>query len=606
MHYTFFICVCILILVFGVYTLFMYQKKALKNVIVTCFLTIVLNLLLFAIWPIPSFYFDIVNITASGECSDVSNGNNVMIKGVRIHSAFVKFPDIKNGQWFWENGTYNWLPQYGATDNIDLKIPVGKERQIIFQGTNDSGLVKLALDDFSVESDLYSEQSKSISINIPDSKNKIILKNELFRILCFSLINIILLCFACISTKVFSAHKLFKIIQRYKYELTFFLMSLFMIIRYGCYPNLVNYQSSFYVKGYEFGFVKRGLIGAIFTHINSYISQEYMVLFKLVFLLLFFLLLSWFLGAIIKWQSDEKMRWFLLLFVISMPSTFIFVPDDLRLDIFVFIVFALASFLIAKNCLVEAVPVLSFNMLLINETSCTFFLLPILSMLLYKFIKCGQVKYLVSMVTTLCLSAVVCIVFLFRKDPWLVYDINQIISHLQQHAGFTLDSLALGSETWTFARQIQFYLQQVSQNYKNYILFLLIILPALILFFKFFTICYKEKVSDTSSLQKLTFWFVVLSPLSAFLPMIISIDFPRYASFMFNAFFVILFFILYEEKNQITYDMLSLGVEEVTTLNVWPIAICIFYICFGMFASTVHSTATIVKFVSFFSALLGI
>ena len=191
MYYTILICIAIIMTSFVGAALFMRKKVAAKQIIMSCVVALVLDMLLFAFWPIPSFCFENIKVTALGNSNENSNGEDVFLKKIQFQGASIKFPDVENGQWFWQNETYNWLPQYGSSDTIELRIPVGKVRQIVFSGNNSSGLVEVSLNDFSQTVDLYSEKAKDIVINIPDSENQLILKNEVARIFSFLFIHLI-------------------------------------------------------------------------------------------------------------------------------------------------------------------------------------------------------------------------------------------------------------------------------------------------------------------------------------------------------------------------------------------------------------------------------
>ena len=602
MYITILICIAIIIVSFLSFALFMRRRIAIKYITASFIITLAVEMILFMIWPVPSFYYDEIRLKVGGGTEQ----QNIFIKTVLVQNVSVDFPEVVDGEWLWLNGMYGWQADKDITDSIVLKVPAGITRKIVFQGQNSAGVVNVIDDDFIERVDLYSENNKDIVVEIPNSTSELLLKNEAIRIFVFLIINLSILLMVFILIKLFLS-RFIEIINKYKYEFALFFASLFIIIRDGVYPNLYNWQGSFYFKGYEFGFVKRGLIGEIFININPYTSKDFFVLFKLTFLILFFLLLSLVLGKLIKERvNDEGFRWFLLLFILSMPSTFIFIPDDLRLDIYVFIIFALTCFFISVNHLIWCVPILIFNMLLINETSCTFFLLPILFMLLYKCIKYNDNIYAVIIILSVLISVVLCAVFLLRPDPWLKYDISQIVTHLQQHSGFDLNMASLHSEAANLNEQIQVLATGIPIDYKKYLIFLLMMLPAMILFGKLFYIIYNCLREEHSLIQNISYWLLILSPLSAFLPMCIAIDYPRYFSFMFNALFAILFFIIYEEKIQLTYFDLCNSVNlRLKKLNVWPISICVFYLYFGKFTATV-GVETVSKFVNFLSALLGI
>lgn len=604
MYVTILVCVAIMMTLFGLFTFILRKKVTKKHIVVTCIIVFVIEMLFFFIYPMPTFFFDKVRLKISEE----NNQKDVLVKSFFQYNTVGDFPEVVSGKWFWNEGRYGWQQKYSEnlTDSVVFRVPVGRERTIVFCGHNNGGMVEVIFDDFNEKVNLYSAEPEDIGIKIPDSKDILIQKNEFLRILFFSFSNIALLCIIFVLTRFVLKYNVGKKICNYKYELFFSFISLFMIIRYGFYPGIGTHQATFYIKGYEFGFVKRGLIGAILTNISPYISQESFALFKLITLLFLFFALSWIVGFLLKKQDDEIFRWFLFLFILAMPSTFISIPDNLRLDIIAFIMFALSAFCITQKYLVLIVPILIFNMLLVTEQSCTFFLLPLLFMLLYKFIKCRETKYGIILVVSLFVGVIVCSAFIFGHNSWLNYESWQIISHLQQHTGFEINGGAVYGELYNLKEVVAYWIFGVSQYYKYYIMFLLMIMPAIILFGRLFISCYKLKVRENSRIINIVFRLLVLSPLSAFLIMAISVDWPRYIASMFDAFFVILFFILHEEKLKPQYSVLFPGSTGMNNLALWPIGICFFYLVFGCFNGDVLNVPTNVQFVNFFSALLGI
>ena len=604
MYITILICIAIIIISFVSMALFYHNKVAIKYIATSCIVTLVIEMLLFFVWPISSLCFDEIRLKVGGG----TNQQDVFIKSILVQYVPVDFPVIENGKWVWLNGMYGWQADKDITDSIVLKAPAGVTRKIVFQGQNTGGLVNITVGDFIEDVNLYSETGKDIVVEIPDSTSELLLKNEVLRILVFLFIHSVVFATVWIFIRLYFEKLMLKA-KKYRYEIMLFLGSIFMLVRYSLYPDIRDYASSLYFKGYEIGFVKRGIVGDIFLNISPYISQEKLLIFKLCFFVVFYLVLSICIGQLIKKQNDDKIRWFFILFILSLPSTFVFIPDGLNFDIYLFIIFAICVFLIANDYGLWLLPILIVNMLLINETSCTYFLMPVLAILLYKYLKYKRKKYLFLLCGSFGITVLICCIFLFGDDPWLQYNNLEIVNHLQNHSGFQLNYNALNWETWNISEQFSFMEQMVTIKYKGFLLFYIALLPAMILMG---CICFnlyrefKQKNQTLTVLQKTSFAYLMLSPLFAFVPMIIAQDVGRYSSFMLNAMIVIIFFFIKEEKIQLIYDNLHFGNSKQKNLNIVPVAVCVFYLMFGMFDSAPERIVTVSKFVTFLSALLGL
>lgn len=613
MYTSILICVAIVIISLLIFALLLRKKRDLRSIVVICTATLAVEMILFASLPFSSFCTNRIRVTALGQGNTDALGCEVFIKFVTIQDAAIPFPEVVSGEWFWLDGMYTWRPETDdrqpgrASASIELAIPAGIERKITFLSHQWSGLVTVSYDQFSETVDLYSSTDRELSLNIPDSSNSEIRKNETLYILKNLTIHFAILA-AIFLLSILKIDTYIMRLQSFKYELMFSLFSLFAVIKYTYYPQLSTFPSAFYVNAYEFGFVKRGLIGEIATSISPYLSIETLSKFKLLFLLVFYFITSLVVGKIVKQQKDSRIRWFFVLMILSLPNTFIYINDDMRPDIFLVSILIICTAFITQDRGIWLVPILATIMILINETSITYFIPPLLAMLLYKLVKTKKKQYLITIVGCLWIVLPVCSIILLREDPRSAYDISQVVQHIRSHAQFD-DGGALAPETWDIFQQFEVTSRHVLQNYRSAILFFLSLLPAGILFLTLWYVLYNKVISGCKGIKnfwyKAAFFILLLSPFFGILPMIFSFDYPRYSSFIICAMEAILFFCIGEEKLQISYNDLKLNKSGANSTNITPIAICVFYIFWGVFGSYLLNTATVVKFNQFIASLLG-
>ena len=452
---------------------------------------------------------------------------------------------------------------------------------------------------------LFPLRSKSYeTVQFPGLSFQLIIEDQSYRITSFSLTHHVVLIATFVFFIFFSRFwkRSYVKINQYRYEFVFWMFSILSIIKNSAFPNVVSYPSTFYFKSYEFGFVKRGLIGNIFIGICPYITEKGLALFKIVFLLFFYFLLGIILGKCLKRQKDNRIRWFWVFLIIALPSTFINVRDDVRLDTFLVLIFISIVILISTGKAVTLIPILIVHMLLINETSCAFFIPPVLAMLFFKWVRKREKKYIISAITGLVFSFCICGIFLFRGDPWYRFDIEQIVHHIQNHSEASVAQFALEAEIMTIPEQLIFISEKNREFYMAIGLMFLSIIPIIILFVNIW-VSFHLKLRKEKSIDKLSFWILAIAPFSAFATMIISWDYPRYIAFMIDAIILTIFFFVNEEDIQMSYADLSLSKKSNSVI---PITICVFYFIFGVYGSTIKTIEVIMRYDQFISSIADI
>ena len=259
----------------------------------------------------------------------------------------------------------------GVTQEIVLLIPVGTERVLTFDTDEKSGCVGITVRGHTKTVDLHSQIEKNQQVRIDNSSTREQFINAVLSILLYLVIHVLV--FLSIVVFVKPLYKSFVwLITHYKYELSILLFSLLSIVKYTRFPNYHEYSSTFYFNSYEFGFIKRGLLGEILTSIQPYLTVRVLLYWKLFVGVLVYSAISVLVGHEVKRQNNERTRWFFVLLICSLPSTFELVHDDFRFDVYIFLLFLICIVLIAMRRGVWFLPILSTCILLIGEVSCIY------------------------------------------------------------------------------------------------------------------------------------------------------------------------------------------------------------------------------------------
>lgn len=407
--------------------------------------------------------------------------------------------------------------------------------------------------------------------------------------------------------------------NNFSYGKIFMLFSIFMIIKWGYYPSvnqyLFGYSSAFYLKSYEFGFTKRGLIGTVFTSLFPYLTQAELAKIKFGFLVLFYFGISIVINKIAKEQKDEKIRWFLVLFLIALPSTYMFVYDDARLDIYFTAFFLISTGIIISDSFLCILPITVVNMILINETTCVTYLPTILSMLIYRLIRSTErnrkIKYLAIIMLISGFSIPLCIYFLLgsqNQGLWYSINIQKMLEHIREHCDFDFNLGALAAEASSLSKTVKISLGALNNSFSVTFIFLLSLIPAFYIFVCFWN-GIRDKLKKITSYEKVALLFLALSPLSTIVYMLVAYDYGRYISFMFTAILCTLVFIIHTEHLQFDYNDMHLGNLEAikaSEFNIIPVIVIAFYLANGMFGAAPWVSDTVVRFDTFIQSVFSL
>lgn len=607
MYFT--VLACVMVLLITLLILVYVKRKDPNLCICVCILTIVIEGLAFSYHPIDAAYYDTVCITAQNKHEEKAKDAKVFLKGLTILGDSIELPVLKEGQWYWYNDMYVWKSPDSTdiniiTESMKIDIPVGDQRVLIFSGNSESGLVEITMKGYATTLNLYSEKTKDITVALPDSEGRLVLKNGIARIIKYLLAHLLILFFIIAAYRLF-LKKLFSVIRNYKYGLVFFVFSLLEIVKYGYFPGSYNYGNCFYLNSYEFGFIKRGLIGEIVINTVPFLSAKEWAYIKLGILLLIYLLLSVLIERLVRIFEDDKMKWFFVLLICALPSTYMAVSDDMRLDVYMALLFVICTILIARDMFVWFVPILVSLIMLINETSCTYIIPPIIAMLLYKFVKEKKKIYISMAIVSTFLTCFFAAKFLFGTDPRLAYGITNIVSHIQYHTDLPVSKkVAISAEMWGLSKTMTDTAKYMAVHHETTAIFFCSIIPAVFLFGLLWKTAYRKwETKKPNKTRRMAFWGLCTSVLFTFIVMIIATDYTRYCAFLFiTAVSTILFFV-YEEKVQIRFDELRVNSTGSNAVNILPVLICIFYIFFGMYGGGPTNTPMILEINDFLSNL---
>lgn len=121
--------------------------------------------------------YDLVKITALNSKNSVSLGKEVYIKNLIIDDKIYQPRKLKTGKWFWGGyGEIRWRPKEdkrqpkNITESIELEVPVGSVRAIVFETHKYRGFVRIQQAKHKEQIiDTYSEKPGEKRINISGS-----------------------------------------------------------------------------------------------------------------------------------------------------------------------------------------------------------------------------------------------------------------------------------------------------------------------------------------------------------------------------------------------------------------------------------------------------
>ncbi len=604
-------CVVLLLGSLVLYSVYSYRKKKDSTFTsIICVAIVIIEALFFTCADLPALQCDPVQVRAVVSEDARNAEGSVQLKSISINSESIPFPEVESGKWYWKNGMYCWDQTgemtWGVTRSVVLLVPVGTERVFTFWADAQSGCVEITVNGHTQTLSLNSPTAGDRQVRIENSTLRKQIISAAFYVLFYLIVHAIVFLIVILLAKPLYIVAL-KFFRHWKYEICMLLFSLMNLIKYTRFPNYYEYSNTFYFNSYEFGFIKRGLLGEILTNIEPYLTVKDLLYWKLFFSVIVYAFISVLAGHEIRKQNDEKIRWFLVLVVCALPSSYELIYDDLRFDVYIFFLLLICVVLIAKERMIWLIPILSVCIILIGEVSCVYMMPFLLAALLYQYARKKEKRYLFSMIATAASTFALMCLFLFLDDPRAAYGSGTIIQHLQNHFEGQIHSGAISAEMSGLSAILADGNRKMALYSRKFALFLLSLIPAFLMLWVIWKKLYakwKEKNSPSMT-QKAAFWLLPLSGLGALIVMLISYDYGRYCVFMFGEEIAGIFLLARSEGIQLKYSDLHLSDQEATGDSVWPLVICVFYLSFGVLGSGVMDTPMVNQFDKFISGFLN-
>ncbi len=590
---------CWLVLVFSLLSFVLIIRKRLSRSMLfgICIASFVIS----AFFPLRyvlcnSFLKELVSVTALREKNDVSLGTDVVIRYIDSNYSERSIDNPITGKWAWWDGTYKWSEEWerqgiDSTDTIVMELPVGSDRNITFSAGPNCGRVEITCLGTVQVVDLYRETEELLSVELPDSQHGIFMKDVLLRTAVFAGMDFLVILAVTIFVVFINKKTNWRVLLKWKYEALVFILSFLKIILLGWYPSVADYQyqSSYYLMPYENGFNSRGLTGTLaMLFMGPYIRQEELSLFIFVALVLAYLFASVLIVGWAKREKDWRIGVFLVLLHLLNPLTFLQISDDARPDLYLIIMFLIGVVLINKKRYLQLIPILCVMMVLINETSCTFFVTPMLALLLYSFLKEKDASTLISLVSSAGFTCVT-VLGILHLDKGKLMPIDDYIAHMATHTDLVLNYSAFTAEYKDSNYLLKdFSLAMGNQFHPNYelmintILYFILVIPFVVLFIILWKAIYRKvmfKYSDgEESLFRVKFlyWILVLSSCGGLACMLIAYDYLRFTEFIVIATLANMFTMIRKERLDLRIGDLYLFTPPKRDIPITPFAILIY------------------------------
>lgn len=148
------------------------------------------NLIATAIPPLK----DNLTLTAMNQSRNEAKATEVYIESFNVDGDYRSPWEADVGHWYWVNNRYAWHPATdtrhdgSATQTINLKVPVGWERTITFDGNPWRGMVELSIDDQTWVVDTYLEENGRINVLLGESTVGKLILNQTLRLVVYTII----------------------------------------------------------------------------------------------------------------------------------------------------------------------------------------------------------------------------------------------------------------------------------------------------------------------------------------------------------------------------------------------------------------------------------
>ena len=594
---------CWLILVFSLLVFALVMRKRLSHPMLLgiCIVSFVIS----AFFPLRHvlcnpFLKELVSVTALREKNDASLGTDVVIRYIDSNYSERSIDNPINGKWAWWDGTYRWSEEWerqglAPTDTIVMEVPVGSDRSITFSAGPNYGKAEITCLGTVQVVDLYRVAEELLPIDLPDSQHGVFMKDMLLRTAAFAGMDFLVIIAVTVLAVFINRKTNWRVFLKWKYEALVFILSLINVIVMGWYPNVVDYPVSYYLMPYENGFNSRGLTGTLAIFLGGpYIKQDELATFIFVVLVLSYLFFSVLITKQAKSESDWRVGLFWVLLYLLSPLTFLQVFDDARPDIYLIILFLVGVVLINKKRYLQIIPILCVLMVLINETSCAFFVAPMLALLLYSFLKERDVSYLISLVSSAGFTCAT-VLGILHLDKRKLMPLDDFFEHMSRHTNISLNYAAFSAEYKSFDSTVSGFAYEMGNQFHpnnellvHSILFFILAIPLVILFIILWKAVYRKimlKYADRSTsvlMVKYLYWVLVLSSCGGLVCMLIAYDYLRFAEFIMIASLANMFTLIRKERLSLQIGDLYMFMPPKRAVPLVPFAILLYVNFWGV------------------------
>lgn len=515
-----------------------------------------------------TFTYDSVKLHALPHVYEDHTGSEIIIQHVYANYWTDKI-EPKNGRWAWLGNFYHYNAQLPAniTEEIELNIPVGKYRQIVLCSGIGCGDVEVRYNNDILYSGIGGETE--VNIDIPQSTNNAIFKDTILRVL-LSIISTVLIygivsCFLIIFSNPF----ILSLLKRHKVFIGLSVFFIIKVILYGCYPDNLEYPNTYYFMGYEGGFSSRGLLGTIINLIlGPYVEGKELAKIKLIALVVSYIFIAYVLELFIKHCVNKKLAYYLVFLIVLSPFTYILIHDNARIDLYLMLIFVAAFLCICHDRLIFLIPVFCFLLMLNNETSCTFFIAPIISTCLFLALRKKRKDYFVVAISSASITVIVMMYFLIVGKLGNMSPTDAFL-HARLHTDSYTNYAAWNAES---VRLSQHILKEVpyslgSQLYENFallkqaIIYFIMILPFVLFYGALWLAIYRELSAVVSAgMVKTAYFLMIASGLCGSICMLIGFDYPRFTGLIMLGNLAMIMTLIANEKMDI--DLMDIVLFE--------------------------------------------
>lgn len=549
-----------------------YQKKL---ILVWGIVTFVVGSIISVSIQTSSFFYDRYNFSEIDKNPLASNNQIYLEKNNEIRNK-----QIVDGFWL-DDGEFliYSCDVEGITNDIDINIPVGVEREIHFEKNSCCGIVEVqSIDqDFDFVFDLYSEELDSLSVPLPNSSGDKLIIDGLLKValfcLCLAIADILLywLFFRiCVNMKPIN--------NRTKYLLILLSGFFWIFLRYYGPPSIEDsaaYQNVYYFENYELGFLSRGLIGQILCEISPYWTETQLYFFKLCLAIVLLSIICISVSKILDRQFDEDVALFIIFFILVQPLLSIIFTDYFRNDICYIILYLLSVLIITKiKNLLPYLPLVCLLIILINETTCLTIIPSIIALSIYKFVDTKDKKYIWSVIASF-VASLGTILISVKYGKGGIYKLQDVFSNISSHFEGELSRGALNAEYYELIDHIKLVSEDYMINWPEFTGFFILLIPVFYLIACLFKSLYFKSIRNTSTVRKISFALVITCAFSPISAMIIAIDYGRYMLLVFimlmSSFFVMV------DHEKVTFKMEDIYMfNKHKNINVLPFIILVF------------------------------